>query len=580
MEIFLISSRIIALTTKNGALRIYPDKHITMEKLLLAFLLLALLVACHRNVSTEHVAEAERIEFEDQSVEEETTISPPIQEDIPVPPPPPPPPPKVEEIFKVVEPPQFNTESYDHISENVFKKVSDEPLSTFSIDVDRASYSLVRRHLKDGHLPPKGAVRIEEMINYFEYGYNPAAQDKPLAVLGALQYCPWNTGSYLLRVALQGKQLQLDDAPPGNFVFLLDVSGSMRAPNKLPLLKKAFRLMVNSMRDQDRIAIVVYAGSSGLVLPSTSGQEKATIMAAIDALEAGGSTAGAAGIQLAYQVATENFIEEGNNRVILATDGDFNIGMSSNAAMVELIEQKRTSGVFLSVLGFGNGNYKDSKMEKLADHGNGNYAYIDNLLEAKKVLVNEFASTLFTIAKDVKLQLEFNPANVAAYRLIGYENRLLAKEDFNDDKKDAGELGAGHQVTALYELIPTGEEIPFHTGVDNLKYQQTNLKATATTTDEWLTIKLRYKEPDGSKSKLMTKTVSIADNAWEETDMDFQFAIATAAFGQWLRESKYIGDFSNEDILKLAREAKGRDEQGYRAEFLQLVELAGLYRER
>lgn len=553
-----------------------------MKKLLLAFLLLVLLVACQRNVSTEHAAETERIEFEDQSIEEATTISPADQGNVhaPPPPPPPPPPPKVEEIFKVVESPQFNTESYDHISENVFKKVSDEPLSTFSIDVDRASYSLVRRHLKDGHLPPKGAVRIEEMINYFEYGYNQAVQDKPLAVLGTLQYCPWNTDSYLLRIALQGKQLQLDDAPPSNFVFLLDVSGSMRAPNKLPLLKKAFRLMVNNMRDQDRVAIVVYAGSSGLVLPSTSGREKATIMAAIDALEAGGSTAGAAGIQLAYQLATENFIEEGNNRVILATDGDFNIGMSSNAAMVELIEQKRTSGVFLSVLGFGNGNYKDSKMEKLADHGNGNYAYIDNLLEAKKVLVNEFASTLFTIAKDVKLQLEFNPANVAAYRLIGYENRLLAKEDFNDDKKDAGELGAGHQVTALYELIPTGEEIPFHAGVDDLKYQQTSLKTTATTTDEWLTIKLRYKEPDGTESKLMTKTVSIADNAWEETDMDFQFAIATAAFGQWLRESKYIGDFSNEDILRLAREAKGRDEQGYRAEFLQLVELAGLYRER
>ncbi|MCG8329090.1 MAG: VWA domain-containing protein [Chitinophagales bacterium] len=553
-----------------------------MKKLLLAFLLLAMLVACQRSVTTEHSVEADKIEFEDQSIEEETTVSPPAQANAPVPPPPPPPPPppQLEEIFKVVEPPQLNTESYDHISENIFKKVSDEPLSTFSIDVDRASYSLVRRHLKDGRIPPKGAVRIEEMINYFEYGYNQPAQDKPLAVLGTLQYCPWNTGSYLLRVALQGKQLQLEDAPPSNFVFLLDVSGSMRAPNKLPLLKKAFRLMVNNMRDQDRIAIVVYAGSSGLVLPSTPGNEKAKIMAAIDALEAGGSTAGAAGIQLAYEVATENFIEGGNNRVVLATDGDFNVGMSSNAAMVELIEEKRTSGVFLSVLGFGNGNYKDSKMEKLADHGNGNYAYIDNLLEAKKVLVNEFASTLFTIAKDVKLQLEFNPVNVAAYRLIGYENRLLAKEDFNDDQKDAGELGAGHQVTALYELIPTGKEIPFHAGVDDLKYQRTSLKTTATTTDEWLTIKLRYKEPDGTESKLMTKTVSIADNAWEETDMDFQFAIATAAFGQWLRESKYIGDFSNEDIIKLAREAKGWDKNGYRAEFLQLVELAGLYRER
>lgn len=552
-----------------------------MKKLLLAFLLLALLVACQRSVTTEHSAEAERIEFEDQFVEEETTVSPPAQANAPVPPPPPPPPPpQLEEIFKVVEPPQLNTESYDHISENVFKKVSDEPLSTFSIDVDRASYSLVRRHLKDGRIPPKGAVRIEEMINYFEYGYNQPTQDKPLAVLGTLQYCPWNTGSYLLRVALQGKQLQLENAPPSNFVFLLDVSGSMQAPSKLPLLKKAFRLMVNNMRDQDRIAIVVYAGSSGLVLPSTPGSEKAKIMAAIDDLKAGGSTAGAAGIQLAYEVATENFIEGGNNRVVLATDGDFNVGMSSNAAMVELIEEKRTSRVFLSVLGFGNGNYKDAKMEKLADHGNGNYAYIDNLLEAKKVLVNEFASTLFTIAKDVKLQLEFNPANVAAYRLIGYENRLLAKEDFNDDQKDAGELGAGHQVTALYELIPTGKEIPFHTGVDDLKYQQTNLTTTATTTDEWLTIKLRYKEPDGTESKLMTKTVSIADNAWEETDMDFQFAIATAAFGQWLRKSKYIGDFSNEDIIKLAREAKGWDKNGYRAEFLQLVELAGLYRER
>jgi Ca-activated chloride channel family protein len=541
---------------------------------ILLFLVLVTM-ACNRNMSSEQIAEEEHIEFVDQSVDEATTITP---SNGGYPPPPPPPSPHVEEIFRVVDPAQepveWNTESYSHLPENDFKTVMENPLSTFSIDVDKASYSIVRRHLESGRLPPPGATRTEELINYFSYDYPEPTGAHPFSVIGDITECPWNKNSRLLRVALKGKDLEVAHLPNSNFVFLIDVSGSMFAQNKLPLLKKAFRLLVDQMRPEDRVSIVVYAGSSGLVLPPTSGANKATILKAIDQLQAGGSTAGAEGIELAYQQAEEYFIPDGNNRVVIATDGDFNVGLSSEAALVELIEEKREAGIFLSVLGFGAGNYKDSKMEKLADHGNGNYAYIDKLQEARKVLVSEFSGTMFTIAKDVKLQLEFNPAQVTAYRLIGYENRLLAKEDFNDDTKDAGELGAGHTVTALYELIPAGQDLPPYSSVDSLTYQQQVIKPESYKSKEWLTVKLRYKKPDADKSQLMVTKIEEQNFAWRAADEDFRFAASVAAFGQLLRKSKYINGVSYTEIIKWAKSAKGIDDEGYRAEFIQLVELA------
>lgn len=468
--------------------------------------------------------------------------------------------------------PEFNTEGYTTIQENEFLQSTKNPLSTFSIDVDVASYANLRRFLNNGQKPPIDAVRIEEMINYFNYDYPQPKGEEPFSVNTEIASCPWNPEHKLVHIGLQGKKIPTDNLPPSNLVFLIDVSGSMQDVNKLPLLKSAFKMLVEKMRDEDRVAIAVYAGAAGLVLPSTPGSQKDKIIQALDKLEAGGSTAGGAGIKLAYEVALENFKKEGNNRIILATDGDFNVGASSNAEMERLIETKRDQGVFLTVVGFGMGNYKDDKMEILADKGNGNYAYIDNLQEARKVFVNEFGGTLFTIAKDVKLQIEFNPAKVQAYRLIGYENRRLKNEDFNDDKKDAGELGSGHTVTALYEIIPVGAKSEFVKSIDPLKYQQSEIEKISYDTRELMTLKLRYKAPNGNVSKLITTPVIDKNKDWENTSENFLWSAAVAEFGMLLRESKFVQAADVQSVLKLARSAKGNDEEGYRSEFIRLVE--------
>ncbi len=464
---------------------------------------------------------------------------------------------------------KFNTEEYAGISENIFHDAVNSPLSTFSIDVDVASYSNMRRFIQNGQRPPQDAVRIEEMVNYFHYDY-PQPKEDPFSINTEISLAPWNEKHKLVLIGLQGKRIPTDKLPPSNLVFLIDVSGSMSDANKLPLLKSSFKLLVQQLREQDHVAIVVYAGAAGLVLPSTSGADKRKIIDALDNLEAGGSTAGGAGIRLAYQIAKENFDKEGNNRVILATDGDFNIGESSNGAMERLIEDKRQDGVFLTVMGFGMGNYKDSKMETLADKGNGNYLYIDSILEAQKALVNEFGGTLFTIAKDVKLQIEFNPAKVQAYRLIGYENRMLKSEDFNNDKKDAGELGSGHTVTALYEIIPAGVESKFFK-VDELKYQTSKLDSKASKTNELMTVKFRYKKPDGNVSKLIAHTVIDNNISIERTSDNFRWAASVASFGMLLRHSEFLNGFSDDGVLRLAQSAKGDDKDGYRVEFISLV---------
>ena len=466
----------------------------------------------------------------------------------------------------------FNTEDYDNIVENRFLKVKDNPLSTFSIDVDAASYSNVRRYLNMGQLPPAGAVRIEEMINYFKYDYEGPKDDHPFAVHTEISQCPWNKEHKLVLVGLQGKKIPTENLPPSNLVFLIDVSGSMMDENKLPLVKASMKILVDQLRQQDKVSMVVYAGAAGVVLPSTSGADKTKIKDAINQLEAGGSTAGGAGIKLAYKIAKENFAKNGNNRVILCTDGDFNIGASSDDEMERLIEEERKSGVFLTVLGYGMGNYKDNKMQKLADKGNGNHAYIDGLSEAKKVLVNEFGGTLFTIAKDVKLQIEFNPAKVQGYRLIGYENRMLNKEDFNDDKKDAGELGSGHTVTALYEVIPVGVKSSFLEKVDSLRYQKNDIVLSpVSTAGEIMNVKLRYKAPDGDVSKLIEHP--LFDNVTDisKTSNNFRFAAAVAEFGMLLRNSQFKSKADYDQVMNLARKAKGNDEEGYRSEFIKLV---------
>ena len=467
----------------------------------------------------------------------------------------------------------FNTEEYGNIVENDFLAAKQNPLSTFSIDVDPAAYSNVRRFIREGRMPPNGAVRIEEMINYFDYDYAPPQNDDPFAVYTEMASCPWNKQHRLVHIGLKGKEIAHDKLPPANLVFLIDVSGSMDEPNKLPLVKSSLKLLTDQMREQDKVAIVVYAGAAGLVLPSTAGNNKTKIKEAIENLRAGGSTAGAEGIRLAYKIAKENFSENGNNRVILATDGDFNLGMSSDDELVNLIEKEKNSNIFLTVLGYGMGNYKDSKMQQLADKGNGNHAYIDNENEAKKVLVNEFGGTLFTIAKDVKLQVEFNPAKVQSYRLIGYENRMLKKEDFNNDQKDAGELGAGHRVTALYEIIPAGVKDEFTSSVDALKYQA-QISNNSNATDEILTIKLRYKEPKGETSKLIVHPVQDENTSLSNTSSNFRFSAAVAAFGMLLRNSAYKEQASYGDVIALAKDAKGKDEYGYRDEFIELVEEA------
>lgn len=464
---------------------------------------------------------------------------------------------------------KHNTEEYDGIAENIFYDPLKNPLSTFSIDVDAASYSNIRRFITGGQRPPKDAVRIEEMINYFDYEYVQPKGEDPFSINTEISTAPWNPKHKLVHIGLQGKNIPKDNLPPSNLVFLIDVSGSMSDENKLPLLKTSFKMLVEQLREQDRIAIVVYAGAAGVVLPSTSGAEKNTIIDALDNLQAGGSTAGGAGIKLAYAIAKENFQKEGNNRVILATDGDFNVGESSNGGMERLIEAKREEGVFLTALGFGMGNYKDSKMETLADKGNGNYFYIDSILEAQKALVNEFGGTLFTIAKDVKLQIEFNPARVKAYRLIGYENRLLRDEDFNDDKKDAGELGSGHSVTALYEIIPIGVDSEF-SKVDELKYQKTKIEKIAAS-NEIMTVKFRYKKPSGSASKLIVHPLLDENISIAKTSDNFRWSAAIAGFGMLLRDSEYVKDFKYEDVLQLAQHARGKDENGYRVEFINMV---------
>jgi len=465
----------------------------------------------------------------------------------------------------------FNTEGYASISDNSYKKVKLNPLSTFSIDVDNSSYSNIRRFINQGQLPPADAVRIEEMINYFTYNYSEPDSDHPFSVYTEMAVCPWNRKHQLLQIGLKAKSIDKYKLPPSNLVFLIDVSGSMNDPQKLPLLKSAFSLLVKELRPQDRVAIVVYAGAAGRVLSSTSGKFKEKIHAAIDQLQAGGSTAGGAGLRLAYEEAESNFVEGGNNRIILATDGDFNVGESSNGSMERLVEEQREKGVFITVLGFGMGNLKDDKMEIIADKGNGNYYYIDNLQEARKVLVREFGGTLFTVAKDVKFQVEFNPAKISSYRLIGYENRILNDTDFNDDTKDAGEMGSGHNVTALYELVPAGsdEYIP---GFDPLKYQKNEQdRIISDPADEYLTIKVRYKKPDGDTSILFEKPVKGKINDMAEASENIQFAAAVAEFGMILRNSEFKGNATLEGAARLAKSGMGEDEDGYRSELIRLI---------
>ncbi len=458
-------------------------------------------------------------------------------------------------------------ESYKEIVENDFKRVHTAPLSTFSIDVDKASYSNIRRMINNGDKIPADAVKIEEMINYFDYAYKQPTGKHPFAIHTGYVATPWNKKTQLVKIGLKGKEVPNDKIPPSNLVFLIDVSGSMGNHNKLPLLKKAFKLLVNQLREKDKISIVVYAGAAGVVLESTSGANKQKINEALQRLEAGGSTAGGEGIELAYQIAKKNFIKNGNNRVILATDGDFNVGMSSDNDMKKLIKEKRNSGVFLTCLGFGMGNYKDSKLEILADTGNGNHAYIDTMQEAQRILGKEFGGTLYTIAKDVKIQVEFNPKKVQAYRLIGYENRLLEDQDFVDDTKDAGELGSGHTVTALYEIIPVGVKSEYINDTSNLKY--TNTISDKKYNDELLTVKFRYKKPQGHKSIEMTHILNTNDVIIASQDLNF--AASVAWFAMKLRDSKYVKNKKLDAIISLAQSSKGKDDQGYRSEFIRLM---------
>jgi len=462
-----------------------------------------------------------------------------------------------------------NTESYAELEENPFESPKKAPLSTFSIDVDNASYTNIRRFINDGQKVPKDAVRIEEMMNFFKYKYPQPEGQNPFSINTEVSESPWNKNSLLLKIGLQGKNIPMTNLPASNLVFLIDVSGSMSDANKLPLLKESMKILVKELRPQDKVSIVVYAGSAGVVLEPTSGDNKDEIMDAFDDLSAGGSTAGGEGIELAYKLAQQNFIKEGNNRVVIATDGDFNVGASSDGDMEKLIEEKRKSGVFLTVLGFGMGNYKDSKMEILADKGNGNYAYIDNIQEANRFLGKEFKGSMFAIAKDVKIQIEFNPKHVQAYRLIGYENRRLKDEDFKNDKIDAGELGSGHTVTALYEIIPTGVEsdyVPSDLKYTKVKTDESNYS------DELATIKFRYKKPDGDKSIEIVNTIPNKKIALDRSSSDFKFTTAVAWFGLKLKESKYITNSTSADIKKLAKEGLENDDEGYRAEFVRLVD--------
>jgi|AGTN01.2.fsa_nt_gi Uncharacterized protein containing a von Willebrand factor type A (vWA) domain len=468
---------------------------------------------------------------------------------------------------------EANTEEYEALKENRFLSAVKQPLSTFSLDVDAASYGNIRRMINQGQMPPKDAVRIEEMINYFSYNYPQPTDGHPVKIVTETTVCPWNKKHQLLRIGVKAKEIPSETLQASNFVFLIDVSGSMYSADKLPLVKSSMKLLVNNLRPEDHVAIVTYAGAAGEALPSTSGADKQKIIDALENLQAGGSTAGGAGIQLAYKIAEKNFVKSGNNRVILCTDGDFNVGVSSTEGLESLIEAKRKSGIFLTVLGYGMGNYKDNKLQTLAQKGNGNHAYIDNLQEANKVLVNEFGSTMYAVAKDVKIQVEFNPAFVNAYRLVGYESRLLNDEDFNDDFKDAGELGPGHTVTALYEIVPVGVEAPVGK-VDALKYQPSENEVSTprfANTNELLTVKLRYKKPDEDTSRKLEIPVP-ANTVNANTSEDLNFAMSVAMFGQLLRDSDFKGDASYAKVVELARKGLGDDPNGYRREFIRLVE--------
>ncbi len=479
---------------------------------------------------------------------------------------------KKTELYKQIKAEQ-NNEEYDAFVENQFELVKSQPLSTFSIDVDKASYTNVRRMITNNEKVDKNAVRIEEMINYFKYTYPQPNGNQPFSINTEYNVAPWNPNHKLLKIGLQGKEIPQNLLPPSNFVFLIDVSGSMSDYNKLPLLKSSFKVLLESLRPQDKVSIVVYAGSAGMVLAPTNGNEKEKIIEALDNLSAGGSTAGGAGIELAYKLAQENFIKEGNNRVILATDGDFNVGVSSTANLETLIEEKRKSGVYLTCLGFGMGNYKDNRLETLADKGNGNYAYIDTQEEADKFLGKEFAGNMFTIAKDVKIQIEFNPTLVKSYRLIGYENRKLRNEDFKNDKIDAGELGSGHTVTALYEIIPVGVDSVFLIENDQLKYSETQPNTNKNFGNEIATIKFRYKKPDEDQSKEIQQVVKNSSNKLGAASTDFRFASSVAWFGLVLRNSQLIPEPENlDEIIRLAKQGKGTDKEGYRTEFIGLVE--------
>lgn len=469
---------------------------------------------------------------------------------------------------------QLKNEEYSQFTENKFQLAKTEPLSTFSVDVDAASYSNMRRFINRGSLPEKDAIRIEELVNYFSYNYPEPTGTDPVKISAEVGICPWNSQNRLVKIGLKARNIAGDNLPASNFVFLIDVSGSMYGATRLDLVKSSLKLLVNNLREKDRVAIVVYAGAAGEVLPSTPGSNKQKIKEALENLSAGGSTAGGAGIQLAYKIAKKNLIKNGNNRIILCTDGDFNVGVSNNDGLQKLIEEERKSGVFLSILGYGMGNYKDNKMQTLAQAGNGNHAYIDNLQEANKVLVNEFGATMYTVAKDVKLQIEFNPSKVQAYRLVGYETRLLNKEDFNDDTKDAGEMGAGHTVTAFYEVIPVGVKSNLIGNVDPLKYQKeikTDLPSYGLHPD-LLTVKLRYKQPNSDTSKKIE--VPLIDNNGDNVSDDFRFASAVAMFGQLMKDSQYKGTGSYDKAIALAQKGYSSDEQGYRREFVRLIETA------
>lgn len=575
------------------------------QKVVLYVAIFALMVGCQRtnhykeNVAVESVEKYRATPADDAvnevAIEKEESISevPPLSGNTP--PPPPGIPMAIEETAEMVSPPisnrvskkmkpshlttkeervsepvlvqpEFNTEEYDKITENEFKNAKENPLSTFSIDVDKASYANVRRFVEMGQMPPKNSVRIEELVNYFPYNYKNPSGKHPFSINTEITTCPWKEENLLMRIGIQGKKLDYKNIKPSNLVFLIDVSGSMENRNKLPLLRKSFQLMVDELPANSRVAIVTYAGNTGVVLPSTSVDEKEKIKQALENLYAGGGTAGAAGIELAYKIAQENTIENGNNRVILATDGDFNVGTSSTGDLVDMIIEKRKNDVYLTICGFGMGNYKDGRMEQISNAGNGNYFYIDNWKEAQKVFKKELMANLFTIAKDVKIQVEFNPNTVASYRLIGYENRLLNKEDFNDDTKDAGELGAGHNVTALYEIVPVGGESSAGR-VDDLKYQTTQLTGNA---NDLVTLKLRYKPTKSNRSKLITKVIKTNEKIkFDKVSNDTRFAAAVASYGMLLRDSQFKGDSSYKKVISWLAKA----ENPYKNDFMELVEM-------